>query len=115
MLVPFTEADYVMDMAQFDMMTDGDVVFRHEVVTMFLEILDESTQILTSPDADVAAWGKEAHKLKGAALNMGARRLGMVCLAMEHCEDQVQQFELIDIYLGELKALRQKLTELAAG
>lgn len=113
MLVPFTEADYVMDMGHFDMMTDGDVAFRKEVVELFLQILDESTPVLASDRLDFSEWNKEAHKLKGAALNIGARRLGMVCLAMEHCQKPNERPELIQIYAREMEALRHTLGNLA--
>jgi HPt (histidine-containing phosphotransfer) domain-containing protein len=67
-----------IDMEHLNMFTDGDVGEERMLFEMFLESATESIQVLKDSKIDNETWRKAAHKLKGAAANLGAHSLAEV-------------------------------------
>jgi CheY-like chemotaxis protein/nitrogen-specific signal transduction histidine kinase/HPt (histidine-containing phosphotransfer) domain-containing protein len=67
-----------INMEHLNMFTDGDLGEERMLFEMFLQSATESIQVLKTSKNDNEAWRKAAHKLKGAAANLGAQSLAEV-------------------------------------
>ncbi|PCI55542.1 MAG: hypothetical protein COB36_07950 [Alphaproteobacteria bacterium] len=74
-----------IDIAHFEMFTDGDPEMEKELLDLFFDEADlsisELEQSLANNDSD--AWEKTAHRLKGASVNLGANPLSDTCETAE--------------------------------
>lgn len=75
----------LIDLAHFEMFTDGDPEVEKELLDLFFNEADlsisELEQSLANNDND--AWEKTAHRLKGASVNLGANPLSDACETAE--------------------------------
>ena len=97
-----------VDMAHLNLFTDGDPDEERELLDLFFEQADlsisELETALTSDDDE--AWKKAAHRLKGAAANLGANTLSTSCAEAEkqYEENQISKE-------GMLASIKIKLNE----
>jgi CheY-like chemotaxis protein len=77
--------DEALNFHQLRMFTNGDAVREHKVVTLFFQQVDDSIhQLHASIDAgDLETWCFVAHRLKGAAMNVGATTIRNISTAAE--------------------------------
>ncbi len=67
--------DAALDHDHLDAYTDGDTGLQKEVLALFAEQAPRYIASLVQELADDEAWCRTAHRLKGAARAVGARRL----------------------------------------
>ena len=74
-----------VDMEHLNMFTDGDPDEERELLDLFFEQADLSISELETAlnSDDDEAWKKAAHRLKGAAANLGANMLSSACAEAE--------------------------------
>ncbi len=89
------QKDAPIDMAHFELFTDGDPLMERELLDLFFEQAELS---LSSLEESIAnnndeAWEQAAHRIKGSAANLGAIPLSEVCQNAEDIdqEDQAQK------------------------
>ena len=92
-----------VDMKHLEEITGGDSEFEREIAELFLKDTGEHLSELKKAidEEHAAALEMEAHTIKGAALNMGANKLGELALALETKGQS-----------GSLEGAQDKLTEL---
>ncbi len=75
------QANAPIDLAHFETFTDGDHALEKELLDLFFEQAELSLVELKESLADNNndSWGKAAHRLKGAAANLGAAPLAEAC------------------------------------
>lgn len=76
-----------IDLASLRLMTDGDAEMERELFDEFLRSFEEGITALHQllGPTQHEAWRKQAHALKGMAVNLGAAPLGVVC---KHAQEQ---------------------------
>jgi two-component system sensor histidine kinase/response regulator len=76
----------LMDMAQLEEFTEGDMEEEAMLLDVMNDVMAEAIEELQQHvnSGDDEAWRKAAHKLKGAAGNFGATRMYELCAAAEH-------------------------------
>lgn len=80
-----------VDIEHLNMFTEGDPEEEQELLDLFFEQAEISVSELQAAldSGDIEAWKKAAHRLKGAAANLGANMLSGVCAeAEEHYESE---------------------------
>ncbi len=81
-----------VDLTNLRSMTDGDTQMERELFEEFDRVFQEGIAALRGlmQSHQQEEWRKQAHALKGVAVNLGAQQLGETCkLAQEqHCVDQ---------------------------
>ncbi len=74
-----------IDLTNLRDITDGDVEFEQKLLAMFIdnssECLSNLKKFCDKDENDM--WHRQAHSLKGLALNIGAKKLAEFCLAAE--------------------------------
>ena len=108
-----------IDRARLEEIGMGDAEFTREIIEMLIE--DGKERIAMIRDAyDHKTWetvGREAHSLKGAALNVGANSLAQLCAAID---DSVRKLKAeidvseIDRVETEFKLVTQELLSIVA-
>jgi DNA-binding response OmpR family regulator len=82
--------------------------FATQLIDQFVE--EASGRVRTLDDAaargDLAAVGRAAHSLRGAAQTIGAHRLGKLCAEIE---DQLRRHEHVGVSVARLAAVREEL------
>jgi len=68
-----------VDLANLRDMIDGDKEMEKALFEEFFSSFEAGIAALQSSSGDAEAWRKEAHALKGVALNLGAQTLGELC------------------------------------
>lgn len=68
-----------VDLTNLRSMTDGDKEMEKALFEEFFSSFKAGVAILQSSLENTEAWRKEAHALKGVALNLGAMELGELC------------------------------------
>ena len=89
---PHAESDKaIVDMAQLDLFTDGDLEQEKMLASVFmdvglgsLQILEEHIRGMNSNDQ----WRMASHKLKGSSAQIGANKLSQFCAAAEKAESE---------------------------
>lgn len=98
-----------IDREHFEMFTDGDPEMEQELLSLFFDqaalSLSELEESLASGDDDM--WGKAAHRIKGAAANLGAGPLADACSQAEYSEETSQ-----DARASMLAEVKERLEEL---
>ena len=83
--LPRTKDRIVLDRGHLHSMTDGDVEFERELVDTYIasarSLLGAIRSYLLARDAEAVA--REAHGLKGASLNFGARSMAKCAMELE--------------------------------
>jgi len=97
-----------VDMDHLNLFTDGDKNEEKELLDLFFDQADLSVQQLKEAieDEDNEAWKKAAHRLKGAAANLGANALSDACAEAEancNSSSKNQLFEDIATKLAAVK------------
>ncbi len=102
--------DAPIDLAHFQLFTDGDLNVEKELLDLFFKEADLSLQALEKSinKNDSDAWQSMAHRLKGAAANFGAKPLSEICKKAENSYEENsenKQFILAEINtkINELK------------
>ncbi|MDE1151613.1 MAG: ATP-binding protein [Micavibrio sp.] len=74
-----------IDLQHLELFTDGDLELERMLADAFISAgIDTIVTLKASADAvDNEKWRKAAHKLKGSAAQIGARRLAEICLTAE--------------------------------
>ena len=77
--VPVLDRDHLLEM------TDGDVVFEHELLSTYRASVENTLARLRAAMAagEVTQVMRQAHALKGASLNVGAQAMGECAAAIE--------------------------------
>jgi len=68
-----------VDLTNLRSMTDGDAEMEKALFEEFFSSFEAGMASLQKNIGDAEAWEKEAHALKGVALNLGAMELGGLC------------------------------------
>lgn len=69
-----------VDLANLHSMTDGDAEMEKALFSEFFNSFEKGISVLHQGSAgDSEVWRKQAHALKGIALNLGAYQLGALC------------------------------------
>lgn len=85
-----------LDRARLEEISRGDALFRAELIAMFLATAMECLQDIED-SCDNELRKAQLHKLKGAALTIGAKRLGALC------SDGTVSVKMLRQELGDLK------------
>ncbi len=102
------DAEPPVDMDHLNLFTDGDKDEEKELLDLFFEQADLSLTQLRSTlkSDDHEAWKKAAHRLKGAAANLGANPLSIACAQAEEQYDQsALKSKMLDNIQKNLKAI----------
>ncbi len=114
---PFIEGeDPDIDMDFLNLMTRDDKEFKKELLTLFLENIDDNIIKIedTLKAGDKEGWYKAVHQLNGSAGVIGAFNLSKILeYAKTHVDDDYEQkleiVELINIWCERLKIAVKKL------
>ena len=103
--------DAPIDLTHLHAFTDGDIEEEQMLFEVFLESADDSIRQLeqyVEPESS-DDWRRAAHRLKGAAGNLGAKRLFDACLLAEQTFDADRQNKQKDLQKirDELRQVRQ--------
>jgi len=104
-----------VDLADLHSMTGNDAAVEQTFFQLFFESSAECLKAMQFSLQDDAPniWRRKAHTLKGTSLNLGAERLGQLCLEAQEnyqasLEKKQQLFAAIQV---ELKHVEQYLSE----
>ena len=100
----------ILDHAHLDAMTGGDTEFRDELLATFLASTSESWPTLIAPETAPEVRKKTAHRIKGAASNVGAVALAALCKAVEDNPDAGHSEKLEHAYSDLQRELGSLLT-----
>lgn len=104
------DANPPVDMEHFNMFTDGDPNEEKELLDLFFKQAELSMGELKSASekSDHRAWEKAAHRLKGAAANLGAANLAQICADAENnCNcDESEKSEMICAMIESLNEIK---------
>ncbi len=67
----------LFDITHLREMTDGDAELEAELMQYFDSTIERTSQRLTH--TDIAEWKSALHELRGAAMSIGAQKLGAYC------------------------------------
>ncbi|PCJ96613.1 MAG: hypothetical protein COA45_10910 [Zetaproteobacteria bacterium] len=104
------QQEQVIDISHFEMFTDGDPALEKELLDLFFSQaelgLSELQESLDENNND--RWEQAAHRLKGAAANLGAALLASACEKAEdgHKKDNTDKEEMLTNIQTQTKALQ---------
>lgn len=92
---PQQSNDAPVDMEHLFSFTDGDADVLQELTNLFFETVEECIKNLEkhTPDAEQEGWKAAAHRLKGAAGNLGAMKLHGICFEAEQGFEKDENFK----------------------
>ncbi|NBX03569.1 MAG: response regulator [Alphaproteobacteria bacterium] len=112
------DADAPIDLAHLALFTDGNREEEKEIFDMFLRLSEQNLLALRQQCDTGSAedWKNAAHKFKGAAANLGARRLASYCEhAEQECDgDDIAKLAMVAQIEGELAKVRMFIAGRAA-
>lgn len=93
-----------VDLTNLRSMTDGDKEMEQALFEEFFTSFEAGLDVLKANCADSAAetWRKQAHALKGIALNLGAAQLGELCKKAQESHTTPEQEKTV--LLGNIHA-----------
>jgi len=116
---PAVIREEAIDLAHLHEFTDGDPAEEHTLFEIFLESADKTLEKLdfclgSGTDDD---WRQAAHLLKGAAGNLGAKKLYIICRDAElhHTDTTKDKQRYLDSMHSELKEVRDFIAQLELG
>ena len=92
-----------IDLAHFELFTDGDEQLERELCTIYLSTA--ATYLAEMREALVAGapWDRPAHSLKGASANVGAVAVAALAKAAEHATPDPEHLKRLGEALGEVR------------
>lgn len=106
-----------VDLTNLRSMTDGDQEMEKALFEEFFSSFEAGMASLQTniEEAAAEAWRKEAHALKGIALNLGAMQLGELCKKGQdnHLSSSTAKQELIKQIQGEYDQVKSFLKTLS--
>lgn len=81
--------NYPVNLIELREITNGDPDLEKELFDVFIDTTDSCLQKLEASQTQGMEdlWKRQAHALKGAALNLGAERLGALCKEAQDSSD----------------------------
>lgn len=103
-----------VDLTNLRSMTDGDKEMEKALFEEFFSSFKVGMATLQANTENAEAWRKEAHALKGVALNLGAMKLGELCKngQDEPNADAAAKAELVKAIQVEYERVQQFLMNL---
>ena len=94
----------VIDEDHLASFTDGDLALEDELADLFVSTARGYLKRMKEALRDERPWSAEAHALKGAGANLGARRVAALARHAEFMPPSGEQIEAIDRAIDDVKA-----------
>lgn len=100
-----TSGDQILDLERLERISQGDSIFRTELLETFIEELQTHIVSLQSVSLeDLATLKQEAHYIKGASGNVGAQQICSIAAQLERDAKQGKADNLSDLFAQLTKA-----------
>lgn len=93
----------IVDQGHLTTFTDGDATLEDELGTLFINTALGYMKRMREALREERAWSAEAHALKGASGNLGARRVAALARKAEFMPPSQDQIDAIEIALDDVK------------
>lgn len=94
----------IIDEAHLTSFTSGDKTLEDELAELFVTTAQGYLKRMREALRDERSWSAEAHALKGASANLGAKRLAEMAKKAEFASPSADQIDAIDQAIGEVEA-----------
>ena len=94
----------IIDEAHIASFSDGDDALESELGDLFLKTALGYLKRMKEACREERAWSAEAHALKGASANLGARRVAALARQAEFSPPSSTQIEAIEAAIDEVRA-----------
>lgn len=94
----------VIDHAHLATFTDGDQALEEELVELFVQTAHGYLKRMKEAIEEERGWTAEAHALKGASANLGARRVAALARQAEFTPPSSEQIAAIRAAIEEVRA-----------